>query len=84
MHCGSQDDFSSHFMYFGSVDLVPCGFGAKRGLDLSHHIRWSMQQIHPHASMQAALETKLDAVAKLVDSKNQAELDEIRADRLKI
>ena len=47
------------------------------------HIKWALQQVHPHASMQVVLEPKLDAVAKLVASKNPAELDEIRADRLK-
>ena len=42
-----------------------------------------MQQIHSHASLQAVLEPKLDVVAKLVALRNPAELDEIRADRLK-
>ena len=64
LHCGSQDDFSAHFMDSGSDDLVPCGFGAKRGLDPFQHIRRALQQVHPHASMQAVLEPKLDAVAK--------------------
>ena len=37
---------------------------------------------YPHASIQAVLEPKLAAVAKLVALKNPAELDGIRADRL--
>ena len=65
--------FSAHFMDSGSDDLVACGFGAKRGLDPFQHVRWVLQQVHPHASMQAVLEPKLDAVAKLVASKIQLE-----------
>ena len=55
LHCGSQD---AHFMDSGSDDLVPCGFGAKRGLDPFQHNRWALQQVHRHASMQAVLGTK--------------------------
>ena len=65
LHCGSQNDFSSHFMDPGSVDCVPCGFGAKRVLEPSQHIRWALQQIHQHASMQAVLEPKFDASGKV-------------------
>ena len=45
-------------------------------------IKWALQQVHPHASMQSVLEPKFDAVAKLVASKNPGQLDEIRTDRL--
>ena len=68
LHCGRQDEFSAHFMDSGSDDLVLCGFGAKRGLDPFQHVRWALQQVRPHASMQSVLEPKLDAVPKLVAS----------------
>ena len=83
LHCGGQRD-SSVRLDSGSGDFVPCAFGAMRGLDPFQHIEWALQQVHPHASVQAALEPKLDAVAKLVASKNPAELDEIRAHRLEL
>ena len=68
--------FSAHIMDSGSDDLVPCGFGAKRGLDPLQHVTRALQQVHPHASMQAVLEPKLDAVAKLVASKILPELNQ--------
>ena len=45
-------------------------------------IEWALQQIHPHALV-AVFEPKLDVVAKSVALRNPAELDEIRADRLR-
>ena len=71
---------SGHLTDSGSSP-VPFGFGAARQLDPFQHIEWALQQVHPHASLKAVLEPKLEAVAKLVLLKNPAELDEIRANR---
>ena len=81
LQSGGQDD-SGHLTDSRS-SLVPYGFGAARQLDPFQHIKWALQQVHPHASLKAVLEPKLEAVAKLVALKNAAELDEIRAGRLK-
>ena len=74
--------------YFGHLtdsrsSHVPFGLGAARQLDPFQHIKWALQQVHPHAALKAVLEPKLEAVAKLVALKNPAELDKIRAGRLK-
>ena len=62
--------------------LVPLGFGATRQLATFQHIEWALQQLHPHALL-AVFEPKPDVVAKSVALRNPAELDEIRADRLR-
>ena len=56
---------------------------ANRQLTPFQHIEWALQQIHPHASLQAVLEPKFDVVAKLVAKKNPVELYGIGVDRLK-
>ena len=68
----------------GSARVIPIRLcSCHRGWDPLQHIKWVLQRVHPHASMQAVLEPELDAVAKLVALKTPAELEEIRADRLK-